>query len=183
MSYYDELSPIYTFSLCITEEGSTIVDTTVNVKATAEEITRAKQTIQRLLDTYALAIEPLQASESELWNQPPVDPADQPKPETVHIPPFMRKPEGARGLLRLFCPECGSAFGTFLREYQTEFECKCGCKIDLTGALARYRFTCPYCEQESYGKTNSEAPEIDVQCKCREMVTVRWNKSAREYQN
>lgn len=71
MSYYDELSPIYTFSLCITEEGSTIVDTTVNVKATAEEITRAKQTIQRLLDTYALAIEPLQASESELWNQPP----------------------------------------------------------------------------------------------------------------
>lgn len=71
MSYYDELSPIYTFSLCITEEGSTIVDTTVNVKATAEEITRAKQTIQRLLDTYALAIEPPQASESELWNQPP----------------------------------------------------------------------------------------------------------------
>lgn len=87
MSYYDELSPIYTFSLCITEEGSTIVDTTVNVKATAEEITRAKQTIQQLIDTYALAIEPPQASESELWNQPPVDPADQPKPETVHIPP------------------------------------------------------------------------------------------------
>ena len=81
MSYYDELSPIYTFSLCITEEGSTIVDTTVNVKATAEEITRAKQTIQQLIDTYALAIEPPQASEPELWNQPPVDPADQPKPE------------------------------------------------------------------------------------------------------
>ena len=87
MSYYDVLSPIYTFSLCITEEGSTIVDTTVNVKATAEEITRAKQTIQQLIDTYALAIEPPQASEPELWNQPPVDPADQPKPETVHIPP------------------------------------------------------------------------------------------------
>lgn len=85
MSYYDELSPIYTFSLCITEEGSTIVDTTVNVKATAEEITRAKQTIQRLLDTYALAIEPPQASESELWNQPPVDPADQPEPETERV--------------------------------------------------------------------------------------------------
>lgn len=183
MSYYDELSPIYTFSLCITEEGSTIVDTTVNVKATAEGITRAKQTIQRLMDMCAPVVEPPQASESELWNQPPVDPADPPKPETVRIPPFMKKPEGARGVLRLFCPECGDVFGTFLREYQTEIECKCGCKIGLTGALARYRFTCPYCEHEGWGQTNSEDPEIEVKCKCRETVTVRWNKDAREYQN
>lgn len=93
------------------------------------------------------------------------------------------RPEGARGLLRLYCQECGSSFGTFLREYQSVITCRCGHHIDLTVPLARYRFTCPYCQHEGWGKTNSENPEIEVQCKCHEMVTVRWNPDAREYQN
>ena len=94
-----------------------------------------------------------------------------------------KRPEGARGLLRLYCRECGNTFGTFLKERQSEITCRCGHHIDLTAPLALYRFTCPYCQHEGWGKTNSEDPEIEVQCKCREMVTVRWNRDAREYQN
>lgn len=47
--------------------------------------------------------------------------------------------------------------------------CKCGHPIDLTAPLARYRFTCPYCEKESWGQTNLEDPDITVRCKCGEL--------------
>lgn len=116
----------------------------------------------------------------------PDGPERQEAPEEAPTPAVgtsSERPEGAKGLLLLYCRECGNIFGTFLREYQSEITCRCGHHIDLTVPLARYRFTCPYCQHEGWGKTNSEDPEIEVQCKCREMVTVRWNPDAREYQN
>ncbi len=174
----------HTFSLCIERSDRVLVDTTVEVKATAEEIAKAKKTIQRLMNEYApVAKAPAPADdpvEPEMESQAPTG---SPEQKGATDPPPEKKPEGARGLLRLHCPECGNTFGTFLREYQTEIECKCGHHIDLTGQLGRYHATCPYCQHESWGKTNSEDPEIEVQCKCREMVTVRWNPDAREYQN
>ena len=53
MSYYDGFTPTYTFSLCIERSDRVLVDTTVEVKATAEEIAKAKKTIQRLMNEYA----------------------------------------------------------------------------------------------------------------------------------
>ena len=55
MSYYDGFTPTYTFSLCIERSDRVLVDTTVEVKATAEEIAKAKKTIQRLMNEYAPA--------------------------------------------------------------------------------------------------------------------------------
>lgn len=86
-------------------------------------------------------------------------------------------------MLRLRCKECGNTFGIFLREYQTEVLCRCGHSIDLTAPLAKYHFTCPYCEREKFGKTNLEDPEITVRCNCGGDVDLRWNPKAREYQN
>lgn len=71
-----------------------------------------------------------------------------------------------------------------MRERQSEVDCRCGHHIDLTAPLARYRFTCPYCEKEAWGKTNLEDPEITARCPgCGEEVKMRWNPSEREYQN
>lgn len=181
MSFSIELPQTYTFSLCIDRGGHTIVDTTVEVPDTREGITRAKRTVQRLMNEYAPTPKAPEPTGMNPESQLPTDPL--PEAEAAPTSSPEKKPEGARGLLRLHCPECGNSFGTFLREYQTEVECKCGHQIDLTTPLALYRFTCPYCQHEGWGKTNSEAPEIEVQCKCREMVTVRWNRDAREYQN
>ena len=181
MSFSIELPQTYTFSLCIDQGGHTIVDTTVEVPDTREGITRAKRTVQRLMNEYAPTPKAPEPAGMNPESQHPTDPP--PAAETASTPPPEKKPEGARGLLRLHCPECGNTFGTFLREYQTEIECKCGHHIGLTAPLALYRFTCPYCQYEGWGKTNSEDPEIEVQCKCHEMVTIRWNRYAKEYQN
>ena len=94
-----------------------------------------------------------------------------------------KRPEGARGLLRLYCRECGNTFGTFLKELQSEITCRCGHHIDLTVPLARYRFTCPHCGKESWGKTNLEDPELTARCICGEDVVMRWNSKEREYQS
>lgn len=62
----------------------------------------------------------------------------------------------------LRCPKCKSEFVQFLREPQTTNECrKCGAKIPLD-ALARFEFTCPVCKKESYGRTNVEDAEINL---------------------
>ena len=187
MSYYDGFTPTYTFSLCIERSDRVLVDTTVEVKATAEEIAKAKKTIQRLMNEYApVAKAPTPAPEpAELdpENQAPIDPTDLPEPEPAAAPPPEKKPEGARGLLHLHCKECGRAFTTFLREYQTGMDCKCGHQIDLTVPLAAFAYTCPYCEQTRWGKTNLEDPEITVRCKCGGDVNLRWVPKSREYQN
>lgn len=181
MSFSIELPRTYTFSICIDQGNRTIVDTTFEVPDTTEGVAKARRTIRHLMNEYAPAIEPTQTAAPE-----PKAPIDQPGrsgPETTPDSPPEKKPEGARGLLRLRCPECGNTFGTFLREYQTEVACKCGHHIDITGQLGRYHFTCPYCEKETWGKTNLEDPEITVRCRCGGDVEVRWAPEAKEYQN
>lgn len=206
MSFSIELPQTYTFSLCIDQGDRTLVDTTVEVEATTKGIAKAKRTIQRLMNEYAPAIEPTPtqtatpepghlsmvvvdesgpAPSSSTWEHLTQRAAGQQNHQLESAPdtPPEKKPEGARGLLRLRCPECGNTFGTFLREYQTEVACKCGHPIDLTGQLGRYHFTCPYCEKETWGKTNLEDPEITVRCRCGGDVELRWEPKAKEYQN
>lgn len=184
MSYYDGFTPTYTFSLCIERSDRVLVDTTVEVKATAEEIAKAKKTIQRLMNEYApVAKAPAPADdpvEPEMESQAPTG---SPEQEGETDPPPEKKPDGARGLLRLYCRECGNTFGTFLKELQSEITCRCGHHIDLTVPLARYRFTCPHCGKESWGKTNLEDPELTARCICGEDVVMRWNSKEREYQS
>jgi len=190
MSFSIELPQTYTFSLFINQGDRTLVDTTVEVNATAEGIAKAKRTIQCLMDEYAPAIETPQAAalepvppEPNTGSQAPINPTDLPDPETASVPPPEKKPEGVRGLIQLHCKECGRTFGTYLREPQTEVLCKCGHPIDLTGQMGKYRFTCPYCEKETWGRTNLEDPDITVRCKCGGDVDLHWVPKAREYQN
>ena len=116
MSFSIELPQTYTFSLCIDRGGHTIVDTTVEVPDTREGITRAKRTVQRLMNEYAPAAKaPAPADdpvEPEMESQAPTG---SPEQEGETDPPPEKKPDGARGLLHLHCKECGRTFTTFLR--------------------------------------------------------------------
>lgn len=192
MSYYDGLAPNYTFSLRIERNDRVIIATTLESKATAEEVAKAKKTIQRLLNEYTPAVvpaaptqDPEQAPsipEPDVSAQAPA--ADQPEePAEVTPAPDSKPAEGARGLLRLYCRECGNIFGTYLKERRSEMLCRCGHSIDLTVPLARYRFTCPYCEKEAWGQTNLEEPEITVRCKCGRDINLEWVSKVREYRN
>ena len=181
MSFSIELPQTYTFSLCIDRGDHTIVDTTVEVPNTREGITRAKRTIQRLMNEYTPVAKAPEPVELNPESQAHTDPL--PAAGTAPTPPPEKKPEGARGLLRLYCKKCGNTFGTFLREYQTELDCKCGHHIDLTVPLAKFTYTCPYCEQTRWGQTNLEDPDITVRCKCSRDVNLRWVPKSREYQN
>ena len=183
MSFSIEVPQTYTFSLCIDRVGRTIVDTTVEVPDTREGITRAKRTIQRLMNEYVPTPKAQEPVELNPESQAPIDSTAAPESEPAPDPSPEKKQDGARGPRQLHCRECGRTFGTFLREHQTEVDCKCGHQIDLTTPLARYRFTCPYCEKESWGQTNLEDPEITVRCKCGGDVNLRWVPKLREYQN
>jgi hypothetical protein len=183
MSFSIELPQTYTFSLCIDREGHTIIDTTVEVPDTREGITRAKRTIQRLMNEYAPISRAPEPVGLNLESQAPAPTDPSPTAETAPTPPPEKKPDGARGLLHLHCKECGRAFTTFLREYQTGMDCKCGHQIDLTVPLATFAYTCPYCEQTRWGKTNREDPDIMVRCKCGGDVNLRWEPKSREYRN
>ena len=253
MSYYDGLTPTYTFRLQIERSDRTILDTAITTKASREEMIKAKKSVRRLLDEYAPlppvltpapdlppTPEPELPAPQEnmtdldlenLWleladvpfddNDPDVDmtlaenwkwfskgtPSEEiwrwfderhsrgvayllgeETPEKTPTPAgggqtSDKRSEGAKGLLRLYCRECGNTFGTFLKERQSEITCRCGHQIDLTAPLALYRFTCPYCQHEGWGKTNSEDPEITIRCKCGGDVDLRWVPKAKEYQN
>lgn len=200
MSFFDGLTPTYTFRLQIERSDRPILDTEIIAKGTPEEIAKAKKNVQRLLADYTPTFKapepvPTPAPEADApalpepeAQAPAAEQQQQDKPAEATAPQrtapvVTRKPVGARGLLRLHCPECGNTFGTYLREYQEGMDCKCGHHIDLTGQLGRYRFTCPYCEKETWGLTNLEDPEITIQCKCGGDVELRWNPKAKEYQN
>jgi len=200
MNIFGRTIPTYTFRLRIERSEQTILDTTIGSAISADEVAKAKKNIRRLLDEYAPTIKAqgelpteIQKAEtptpSETNSRTDEVPANQ---EVQHTEPAApqsaaqvpeQKPDGAKGLLCLGCSECGNTFGTFLREHQTEIDCKCGHSIDLTVSLAKYRFTCPYCEKETWGRTNLEDPDITVRCKCGENVNLRWNPKAKEYQN
>lgn len=190
MSFFDAPNTTYTFRLKIERNDQTILETAIVKKADAAELAKAKKTIQRLLNEYTPAIQPPKAAQApELaQNSPAPAPAVEQQPED--LAEFATSPrahgrpsQGAKGMLRLRCKECGNTFGTFLREYQPAVLCKCGRSIDLTAPLATYHFTCPYCECERFGKTNLEDPEITVRCKCGGDIDLRWNPRAIEYQN
>ena len=171
----------YTFSFCIRRDGEVLIGADVGAGDSVEEITRAKKTIQRLLNEYNPAAK-VPAVCSKKPKQQTEDP-DEPPPVQNVTPPMTEKPSGVRGLIQVRCPECDNVFGTFLREYQTDVSCKCGRHIDLTLPLARFAYTCPYCEQTRWGRTNLEDPEITIRCKCGGEINLRWNPNAREYQN
>ena len=59
MSYYDGLTPTYTFTLRIEQSDRVLVDTMVEIPATTEGIAKGKKTIQRLMNEYAPVIEAL----------------------------------------------------------------------------------------------------------------------------
>ena len=158
MSYFDGFDSAYTFSLQIGQEDKTILDATITAMPTAEDVAKAKENILRLLNDYTPVVQ-------------------------AAIPAQVKKSDGAKGLLRLRCPACGNVFGTFLRERQSGVAYKCGHSIDLTAPLARYRFTCPYCEKETWGLTNLEDPEITIRCKCGGDVDLRWVPAVKEYRN
>ena len=107
-------------------------------------------------------------------------PISEPAPLPVSEP---EPPRGVKGRLRLYCPDCQNAFGTFLREPQTKSECRCGHVFDLTAPLAKFSFTCPSCDRDGWGKTNSEDAEICVDCRCGEELVLEWNARAKEYRN
>ena len=60
---------------------------------------------------------------------------------------------------------------------------KRGHHIDLTIPLARYHFTCPYCEKKTFGRTNPEDPNITIRCKCGGSIDLCWVPKAKEYRN
>lgn len=196
MSYFDGLTPIYTFRLQIERSDRTILDAAITAKAAPDELAKTKRSIQRLLNEYAPAAvipAPTQPPEQPTALLPPA--ADQPEqPAEAALPqstsgaestprPDRKLPVGGKGLLRLRCKECGNIFVIFLWNYQTEIVCRCGHHIDLTAPLAKYHYTCPYCEKDGWGQTNLEDPEITVKCKCGGDIDLRWNPKAREYQN
>lgn len=197
MSYFDGLMPTYTFRLQIERSDRTILDAAITAKAAPDELTKAKRSIQRLLNEYApAAVIPVPTQPPEqVAAQPPEHAADQPEqlaeaalPQSTSgvesTPRTDRKlPVGAKGLLRLHCSECGNIFGIFLKERQREILCKCGHRIDLTVPLAQYRSICPYCEKETWGQTNLEDPEITVRCKCGVDIELRWASKEKEYRN
>ncbi len=186
MSFSIELPQSYTFSLCIDRGNHTIVDTTLEVPDTREGIAKARRTIQRLMNEYVpipKAPTPTQepsklASEKQALIDEAATPESEPAPDT----PPEKKPDGARGLLQLYCKECGRTFTTFLREYQTKMECNCGYQIDLTAPLAQFTYICPDCNMPRWGQTNLEDPDITVRCKCGRNVNLRWTPNSREYQ-
>ena len=179
MSYFDGFTPVCTFRLQIEREDRTVLDSAITVKATDGEISRAKKTIQELLSEYAPAAErpePTPPNQEESRSE-------ESGPETKLPPPVADRPHGAKGLMKLHCPDCGNRFGVFLKDYQEAINCKCGHLFDLTAPLARFYFTCPYCEKEAWGKTNAEDAGVTIRCVCGGDIDLEWDPEHREYRN
>ena len=93
MSFSIELPQTYTFSLCIDRGGHTIVDTTVEVPDTREGITRAKRTVQRLMNEYTPTPKAPEPAGLNPESQPPADLL--PAAETATHPPREKSRKGA----------------------------------------------------------------------------------------
>ena len=94
MSFSIELPQTYTFSLCIDRGGHTIVDTTVEVPDTREGITRAKRTVQRLMNEYTPTPKAPEPAGLNPESQPPPARCWQRRP---HPPRPRRKSRKGRG--------------------------------------------------------------------------------------
>ncbi len=190
----------YTFTLKICDSVGPLIDMTIGAAQDQDSLAKAKGTIHKALEEFtpSRVVVKAPAQNAEMPITPSmimerrVEDGTTPAPDTtaepvkdapVQDPAPEKSPAGVKGLLRLRCPDCGNIFGTFLREPKTEIDCKYGHRIDLTGTLVRYRFTCPYCEKDTWGLTNLEDPEITIRCKCGGDVELKWNAKAKEYQN
>ena len=170
---------------------NTVLDIAVEAIDTPESIRKAMNTVRRAMTNYApktmsITIDADQAQTAHVSAKVATSMAGQAdaasEPATIPTPP--KEPDGTKGLVTIYCKECGSAFSTFLKERQSEIVCRtCGHHTDLTVPLAKFHFTCPYCEKESWGLTNAEEPDISVLCKCGQFVNLRWAPKAKEYRN
>lgn len=92
MSLFDGLIPTYAFHLQIERSDRTIIDTTIIAKATADEIARAKKTVQRLLSEYTPTIK---APEQVTTPAPEADTPALPEPEAQDPTSDQRQDEPA----------------------------------------------------------------------------------------
>ena len=181
----------HTFHLCIERGGDTVLNTVIS--ADGGDVQKAKRTIQKLLNDFTPGggkpgRTPIQADPAGTAEQAREDretaeeaPLPEPAPETVRE--RQDGQSGVRGALQLLCGGCGRTIGTFLKNRQEEFRCKCGNSIDLTKPLARFEYTCPYCEAKIFGLTNMEEPDVTIKCRCGSPVDLRWVPKIREYRN
>ena len=210
MAYFDGFAPTYTFRIMIERSDRPVLDAAFTTKGTPKEIQKVKRSIQKLLREYPQASEKTLPEEgyptddaSEEVGQPDTiqkevyesettlsGEADQEEEMDLEATPAQDSTttrthfvEGARGLLRMCCPDCGKTFMVFLKDFQTEVSCNCGHSFDLTLPLAKFQYVCPYCENERYGRTNSEEALIQIRCKCGGDVDLEWNPKTKEYRN
>ena len=169
----------YTFGAYIKRGNNTVLDIAVEAIDTPESIRKAMNTARRAMTNYAPKTAPItigadQAQTAHVSAKVATSMAGQsaavPEPAATSTPP--KEPDG------------GSASSAFLKERQSEIVCRtCGHHTDLTVPLAKFHFTCPHCEKESWGLTNAEEPDIAVLCKCGQFVNLRWVPKAKEYRN
>lgn len=181
----------YTFGAYIKRGNNTVLDIAVEAIDTPESIRKAMNTVRRMMTSYAPNVTPIvvaadQAQTAHVSAKVATSMAGQsaavPEPAATSTPP--KEPDGTKGLVMIYCKECGSASSAFLKERQSEIVCRtCGHHTDLTVPLAKFHFTCPHCEKESWGLTNAEEPDIAVLCKCGQFVNLRWVPKAKEYRN
>lgn len=103
--------------------------------------------------------------------------ACEPKEETQEKAP-------RRGLLLYRCPVCGSVFYRADRVSLDGMVVSCNCGAVKTidaGQLAPFAYKCGSCERTVSGWTNAFEAEITTPCKCKNLITLRWNKKAKRY--
>ena len=106
------------------------------------------------------------------------------KADVVANTPEPAKPEVRKGLLLYRCPVCGSVFYRADPETLEGMVVSCNCGAVKTidaGQLAAFEYKCGSCDAKRRGWTNVFEAEVTVRCKCRNLITLRWNKKAKRY--
>ena len=189
----------YTFGAYIKRGDDTVLDIAVEAINTPESIRKAISTVRRAMTSHAPDATPIViAADKDRSAHTSAQAAAAPEPATTpttaasgqeqksQAHPILKpdKPlEGVRGLLHLHCEGCGKTLATFLKMKQQTITCRCGHTTDLTKPLARFHYTCPYCEMERWGLTNLEDSTISIKCKCGGTVDMQWTPKAKEYRN
>lgn len=189
----------YTFGAYIKRGDNTVLDIAVEAINTPESIRKAISTVRRAMTSHAPDVTPIVIAADKIQSAHTVaQAAAAPEPATTPTSaassqeqkpqsPTILKPdkplEGVRGPLHLHCEGCGKTLATFLKVKQQAITCRCGHTADLTKPLARFHYTCRYCESERWGLTNVEDADISVKCKCGGMVDMQWEPKAKEYRN
>ena len=201
----EDLTERYVFGGYIKRGDDTVLDIAVEAIDTPESISKAMNTVHRAMTNYAPKPIVISADKAQSDHAPaqtaaliaeqavaasepataanPATLERKPTPAPVPPPKPDRPLEGVRGMIHLRCEGCGKTLATSLKMKQQEITCRCGHTIDLTKPLARFRYTCPYCEMERWGLTNLEDSNICIKCKCGGTVDLQWESKAKEYRN